>query len=68
MFVETFRISTNTTIKQLKIAACGYWGLMDRDYDMYKIVNKEKPEAMDEETNQRVAKAIDQLATSSGKD
>ena len=38
MYVKTFRISQYTTIEQLRAAACDYWGLIQKDFMLFQIL------------------------------
>jgi len=58
-YVETFRISPQTTIQNLKSVACDYWGLVDTEYQIYKIVSKGSPEALDDDTKMKVYKILE---------
>ena len=72
MFVETFRISQqSTTLKQLKHQACNYWGLLEKDFCMYKHVSKNNIESVgmdDNHANQRVGRAIQLMIGGLSKD
>jgi len=53
-FVETFRVSTMTTMGVLFKLACEYWGLIERDFTLFKISGDGEPESLADEMNKNV--------------
>lgn len=40
---KTFRLSNYTTVEQLHRTACSYWGLIQREFGLYYINEKDQP-------------------------
>lgn len=58
MFVETFRIGHQTTLKGLKSAACSYWGLIEKDFGLYRATDLKNFQCLDEEQGQRILRVV----------
>jgi hypothetical protein len=48
-FVEVFRTGPVVTLETLLRVACEYWGLIQRDFTLYKIAGNGEPESLADE-------------------
>ena len=59
-YVESFRISPNTTIVELLYMACEYWGLTgkEKDFDLF-TVDETEPRIVEKDNTTKVNKVIE---------
>ena len=61
VYVETFRVSASTKLDLIKRRACEFWGLIERDFTLFKTSYQAAPESLANEMNSVVHKVAESL-------
>ena len=61
VYVETFRVSASTKLELIKRRACEFWGLIERDFTLFKTTFQADPESLANEMNSVVHKVAESL-------